>query len=93
MRSPKCRGEAYKRDNAVQARFHPHGALTYDGRIMSLQGLEHVSLPVLGGHNWWLGSLFRSYQSVTMESVQPRVLAAGFFDHRSAAVDDDDSAE
>ena len=41
--------EAYKRDKSIQPRFRPHGALTYDERIMSWQGLEHVSLLTLAG--------------------------------------------
>src|SRR3981189_2894026 len=41
--------EAYKRDKAVQPLFRPHGALTYDERIMSWKGLEHVSLLALDG--------------------------------------------
>src|SRR5207253_1845740 len=36
--------EAYKRDKRIQPTFRPHGALPYDERIMSWQGLEHVSL-------------------------------------------------
>ena len=41
--------EAYKRDKTIQPSFRPHGALTYDQRIMSWHGLEHVSLLGLEG--------------------------------------------
>src|SRR5712692_3405502 len=40
---------AYKRDKTVQPFFRPRGALTYDERIMSWKGLEHVSLLALDG--------------------------------------------
>jgi IS605 OrfB family transposase len=41
--------EAYKRDRSLLPRFRPHGSLTYDERIMSWKGLEHVSLLTLRG--------------------------------------------
>jgi putative transposase len=43
--------EAYKRDKTVQPTFRPHGALTYDERIMSWKGSEHVSLLALDGRH------------------------------------------
>src|SRR6266436_4544040 len=43
--------EAYKRDKTIQPRFGTHGALTYDERIMSWKGVEHVSLLALEGRH------------------------------------------
>jgi len=43
--------EAYKRDKTIRPTFRPHGALTYDERIMSWKGLEHVSLLALDGRH------------------------------------------
>src|SRR5713226_7425454 len=43
--------EAYKRNKTIQPTFRPHGALTYDERIMSWKGLEHVSLLALDGRH------------------------------------------
>src|SRR5713226_10505062 len=43
--------EAYKRDTTIRPTFRPHGALTYDERIMSWKGLEHVSLLALDGRH------------------------------------------
>ena len=36
--------EAYKRDKTIRPTFRPHGALTYDERLMSWKGPDHVSL-------------------------------------------------
>jgi putative transposase len=41
--------EAYKRDRSVRPVFRPHGALTYDERIMTWKGLATVSLLTLVG--------------------------------------------
>jgi putative transposase len=43
--------EAYKRDTTIQPTFRPHGALTYDERVMSWKGPEHVSLLALDGRH------------------------------------------
>src|SRR5260221_3782136 len=43
--------DAYKRDKTIRPTFRPHGALTYDERIMSWKGLEHVSLLALDGRH------------------------------------------
>src|SRR5216684_4135686 len=45
--------ETYKRDTTIQPTFRPHGALTYDERIMSWKGLEHVSLLALARTVIW----------------------------------------
>ena len=41
--------EAYKRDKNTQPTFAPHGAMVYDERLMSFQGVSHVSLLTLTG--------------------------------------------
>src|ERR1700682_5871562 len=43
--------EAYKRNKTIQPTFRPHGAMTYDERIMSWKGLEHVSVLALDGRH------------------------------------------
>src|SRR6266849_1725370 len=43
--------EAYKRDKTIQPTFRPHGALTYDKRILSWKGPEDVSLLALDGRH------------------------------------------
>ena len=53
--------EAYKRDRTVQPTFRPHGALTYDQRIMSWKGAQHVSLLALDGRHL-VPCRFGSYQ-------------------------------
>lgn len=40
---------AYKRDKTICPRFKPHGAVTYDQRIMAWKGIEAVSLLTLSG--------------------------------------------
>jgi putative transposase len=41
--------EAYKRDKAKQVSFRPDGAVVYDERILSFQGLEAASLVTVNG--------------------------------------------
>ena len=41
--------EAYKRDKKTQVAFRPEGAVVYDERILSFQGLEYASLMALHG--------------------------------------------
>jgi IS605 OrfB family transposase len=41
--------EAYKRDKSQQMAFRPDGAVIYDERILSFQGLEFASLMALSG--------------------------------------------
>jgi IS605 OrfB family transposase len=61
--------EAYKRDKAVQPLFRPHGALTYDERIMSWKGLEHVSLLALDGRHL-VACRFGPYQQARRHSLR-----------------------
>jgi putative transposase len=41
--------EAFKRDKKICISFQPHGAVVYDERILSFQGLEFASLTTLCG--------------------------------------------
>ena len=41
--------EAYKRDTTVKPTFRRHGAMTYDERVLSFKGLDHVSILTLDG--------------------------------------------
>lgn len=41
--------DAYKRDKRIQPQFRPHGAMTYDERILSFKGADRVSLLTLDG--------------------------------------------
>jgi predicted transposase len=41
--------EAYKRDRTLQPRFRPHGAMTFDERILSFPRIDRASLLTLTG--------------------------------------------
>src|SRR5918911_3747878 len=41
--------EAYKRDTTTRPTFRRHGAMTYDERVLSFKGLDHVSILTLDG--------------------------------------------
>ncbi len=41
--------EAYKRDKSIWVEFRPHGAMTYDQRILSFKGIDRVSILTLDG--------------------------------------------
>src|SRR5919201_1396420 len=41
--------EAYKRDATTRPTFRRHGAMTYDERVLSFKGLDHVSILTLDG--------------------------------------------
>ena len=41
--------DAYKRDKSIRPRFDPHGAISYDERILRFVGVEAVSLSTLDG--------------------------------------------
>src|ERR1700730_11684524 len=53
--------EAYKRDKSIQPQCRKNGALTYDERTMSWQGLERVSLLALEGRQL-IACRFGGYQ-------------------------------
>jgi putative transposase len=61
--------EAYKRDKTIQPRFLPHGAITYDERIMSWQGLEHVSVLALDGRHL-VACRFGPYQQARRDRLR-----------------------
>lgn len=58
--------EAYKRDKDIRVSFRPHGAMTYDQRIMSFKGLDRVSLLTLGGRII-VPIRFGAYQAAMLE--------------------------
>src|SRR5712691_6704691 len=60
---------AYKRDRAVQPRFRPHGAISYDDRIMSFKGVGAVSLAVLGGRET-IPTVLGAYQEARIDRGQ-----------------------
>ncbi len=41
--------DAYKRDKSIRVEFRPHGAMTYDQRILSWKGIDRVSMLTLDG--------------------------------------------
>src|SRR6266849_2330192 len=61
--------EAYKRDKTIQPTFRPHGAMTYDERIMSWKGLEHVSLLALDGRHL-VACRFGPYQQARRDRLR-----------------------
>src|SRR5712691_4646216 len=61
--------EVYKRDKTIQPTFRPHGALTYDERIMSWKGLEHVSLLALVGRQL-VACRFGPYQQARRDRLR-----------------------
>ncbi len=61
--------EAYKRDKTIQPTFRPHGALTYDERIMSWKGVEHVSLLALDGRHL-VACRFGRYQQARRDRLR-----------------------
>jgi len=61
--------DAYKRDKTIKPTFRPHGALSYDERIMSWKGLEHVSLLALEGRQL-VGCRFGPYQQARRDRLR-----------------------
>jgi putative transposase len=61
--------DAYKRDKTIRPRFRPHGALTYDERIMSWKGSEHVSLLALDGRHL-VACRFGPYQQARRDRIR-----------------------
>src|SRR5437660_597325 len=61
--------EAYKRDTTIQPTFRPHGALTYDERIMSWKGPDHVSLLALDGRHL-VACRFGRYQQARRDRLR-----------------------
>ena len=61
--------EAYKRDKRKHPTFDLHGAMIYDGRIMSFKGLTQVSLLTLGGREL-IPIRFGDYQTARMDRIK-----------------------
>src|SRR6266852_2096533 len=61
--------EAYKRDKTIRPTFRPHSAMTYDERIMSWKGPEHVSLLTLEGRQL-VACRFGRYQRTRRDLVR-----------------------
>jgi IS605 OrfB family transposase len=73
--------EAYKRDTSKQIACRPDGAVVYDERILSFQGLEAVSLTTLHGREV-IPMQMGDYQRVQFHHVQGQadlVLIKGTF--------------
>jgi predicted transposase len=61
--------EAYKRDKRVHVRFRLRGAMVYDERIMTFEGLTQVSLLSLAGR-LLLPMRYGSYQAARIDQVK-----------------------
>jgi putative transposase len=61
--------EAYKRDKFVKPTFRPHGAMTYDERILSWKGIDRVSLLTLDGRSL-VPVRFGGYQAARMDRIR-----------------------
>lgn len=61
--------EAFKRDKTKQPRFRPHGAITYDARLMSFKGLDTVSLLTMQGRAL-IKMIFGEYQAGRMDRIR-----------------------
>ena len=73
--------EAYKRDKNIQPTFAPHGAMIYDERIMSFQGVSHVSLLTLTGREL-IPLRFGDYQATRIDRRKGQadlILRGGIF--------------
>lgn len=60
--------EAYKRDKSIQPTFRPEGAIVYDQRVMSFQGLLRVSLLTLQGRAL-IPFLIGAYQQARLDAI------------------------
>src|SRR5260370_38527597 len=83
--------EAYKRNKTIQPTFRPHGALTYDERIMSWKGLKHVSVLALDGRHL-VACRFGPYQQARRDRLrgQPDLILrdGAFYLHATLEVAD-----
>jgi putative transposase len=60
--------EVYKRDKTICPSFRPHGAMTYDERIMAWKGVAGVSLLTVGGRTV-VPFVFGAYQAARMGRI------------------------
>jgi predicted transposase len=61
--------EAYKRDRTILPRFRPHGAMTYDERILSFPRVDRASLLTLDGRIE-LPFRFGAYQEARLNRIR-----------------------
>lgn len=61
--------EVYKRDKTIRPSFRPHGAITYDERIMSWKGATGISLLTLDGRIV-VPFVFGAYQAARLGRVK-----------------------
>ncbi len=61
--------EAYKRDKKIQVSFRPHGAITYDERILSWKGVDRVSLLTVNGRVL-VPVRFGAYQAARLDRIK-----------------------
>ena len=64
--------EVFKRDKTVCPVFKPHGAITYDERILSFKGLSEVSLSTMEGRER-VAIFFGEYQSKRFDRQKGQV--------------------
>jgi putative transposase len=64
--------EVFKRDKTTCPVFRPHGAITYDERILSFKGLDKVSLATLGGRER-IAMVFGEYQGRRLDRLKGQV--------------------
>jgi putative transposase len=61
--------EVFKRDKTVCPSFRPHGAVTYDERILGFKGVDKVSLWCLGGRQV-VGMAYGEYQGERFDRIK-----------------------
>ncbi len=61
--------EAYKRDKATLPHFRPHGAMTYDERILSWQGPSAIAILTLDGR-LTVPYTFGAYQAARLDRIK-----------------------
>ena len=62
--------EAFARDKTVCPTFRPHGAITYDQRLMSFKGMDRVSLLTVGGGRQLVALVFGEYQRERFDRIK-----------------------
>jgi IS605 OrfB family transposase len=62
--------EAFARDNRICPTFKPHGAITYDERIMSFKGMDRVSLWALPKGRLILPIIYGQYQKQRFDRIK-----------------------
>lgn len=61
--------DVYKRDRAIQPAFRPHGAITYDERILSWKAIDRVSILTLDGREL-IPVVMGDYQKARFDRVR-----------------------